>query len=262
MRNYLLLETRFFFKAGLILSALLLSAVSVFGEEPGKITEIHIVTPEWEGQTNKDGSGLFFELVRKVYEPSCIKMTYEIVPWKRAEKMINGEKADAMLSARKRKGRLTTKYPMFVEHTAALFRKDNIKEWKGTDTLDGKRAVWMRGYDFHTDEKLKHLKLEWGEVDTHEQAWKLIKIGRYVFYIDVLIDMELYIRKNRVDMSPYQTEILWSDNSYMSFAKTEKSEKLIRIYDKKITELFKSGELEKMFKKWNTRFSPEAWENK
>lgn len=250
-----------FFKPVMIFFILLLlPVVSVFGDTD-KITEIHIATPAWEDQTNKDGTGLYFEMVRKVYEPYSIKMTYEIVPWKRAEKMINEEKADAMLCARKRKDRLTPKYPMVMEHTAVLFKKDNIKKWEGKRTLDGKTAIWIRGYDFHTDAKLKDLKLKWDEVDTHTQAWQLVEIGRYDIYIDALIDMDAYIRKNKIDMKPYQIEILWSEKAYMSFAKTAKSDKLIKIYDKRIIELFKSGELKKMHEKWNARFSPEAWKD-
>lgn len=246
----------------LILSTFFISTVSALSEESKKITEINIVTPEFKDQTNKDGSGLFFDLIRKVYEPSGIKMTYEIMPWKRAEMMISQKKADAMLCARKLKERLTTKYPMFVEHTAVIFRKDNIKNWIGFDTLKDKNVVWIRGYDFHLDMRLKHLNMNWHEVDTHDQVWKLINAGRYDFYMDALIDMEMYIKHNKVDMSLFQTEIIWSDNAYMSFAKTEKSNDLIDIYDRRIIELFNSGELEKLFKKWDTQFSAEAWENK
>ena len=258
---FLFAKAKIFFTIILILSVLILSSVVVFGEESKKITEIHIVTPDWQDQTNKDGSGLFFELIRKIYEPCGLKMTYEIMPWKRAEDMINKKHADAMLCARNRKGRLTTKYPMFVEYTAVVFKKDNIKKWEGINTLNKKKVIWIRGYDFHKDKKLKHLKMKWHELNSHKQAWTLIDADRYDFYIDALIDMEMYIKNNIKDMTPYQIEILWSENTYMSFAKTERSDKLIKIFDKKIIELFKSGELEKLFKKWNTRFSPAAWES-
>ena len=72
----------------------LLSAVPVSG---GEIKTIHIVTPAWPDQTNEDGNGLFFDIVRSIYEPAGIKMKYEIVPWKRAELMLNSNRADAMV---------------------------------------------------------------------------------------------------------------------------------------------------------------------
>ena len=233
--------------------------LSVFGNEIGKITEIRIVTPAWPDQTNEDGTGLFFDIVRSVYEPVGIKMTYEIFPWKRAEAMIASAEADAMLSALKRKDRLTPEYPLWVEYTAVVFRKDKIKEWNGLKTLDNKRTVWLRGYDFHTISYLKSVKLDWAEIDEYESGWKMLEKGRTDFYIDALADIEQYIRKNKPDMNVYQVETVWGENAYMSFSKTEKSKKLIEIYDRKIIEMFKSGELKKIFEKWNVIFSPDAW---
>ncbi|MCP4352277.1 MAG: hypothetical protein GY795_43015, partial [Desulfobacterales bacterium] len=137
-------KIKFSFKVGFIAFWALFLAVSAFGED---IKTINIVTPSWKAQTNRDGTGLYFDIVRSVYEPVNIKMEYNFVPWARAEKMIKGKKADAMLCASEKKDRLTPKYPMIVENISALFRKENIK-WEGLKSLNGKSAVWLRGYAF------------------------------------------------------------------------------------------------------------------
>lgn len=255
---------KFFFKAGLILILSLYSVTSAFGGDADKIKAIHIATPEWDGQTNKDGTGLFFEIVRKVYEPAGIMMTYRFVPWKRAQKMVSSGKADAMLCvwekhAKENKQRIP-KYPMFVEYTGAAFKKDNIKKWKGVPSLTGKRAVWLRGYNYHTSSQMKAIKLKWSEVDRYEQAWGMLEKGRVDVYIDALVDMDHYIKTNTVDMSPYRLEILWGQDAYLAFANTEKSKTLIEIYDKRIIDLFKTGELKNIYKKWDVRYSPDAWD--
>ncbi len=54
-------------------------AIAAIGQEP-QVTTIHVVTPEWEGYTEQDGTGVYFDLVRAVYEPVGVVMTYEIVP--------------------------------------------------------------------------------------------------------------------------------------------------------------------------------------
>ncbi|QTA88192.1 Uncharacterized protein dnm_042330 [Desulfonema magnum] len=41
--------------------------------------------------------------------------------------------------------------------------------------------------------------------------------------------------------------------------KTEKSEKLTEVCDKRGADLSESGELKKIFEKWNVIFVPEAW---
>ncbi len=231
---------------------------SAFGED---IKTINIVTPSWEGDTNKDGTGFLFDIVRRVYKPAGIKKKKKIVPWARAEKMIQQKKADEMLCARKKKDRLTPKYPMLVEHACTVFKKENIKKWEGLKTLKGKSIIWLRGYDFHTDPRIKDVKIKkWDEIDDYKEGWGLISKGRADFFIDVLVDMEPYIKNNKVNMKPYQLEIIWSNNVYMSFAKTEKTKKLIEIYDKQIMKLFKSGELKKLYEKWDAKFSPEGWQ--
>ncbi len=226
------------------------------------IKNIKIVTPEWEACTHKDGTGLFFEIVRNVYEPEGIKMEYEFVPWKRAVYIVEEKKeADAYLSRMKDSDHLAPDYPLWVEYAAAVFRKDHIGEWKGIATLSGKTAVWMRGYDYHTEKRIADVKLKkWDEIDKPEQAWRLVEKGRYDFYIDALLDIEQYVRKNKVNMESYHIGIIWGEPSYMIFAKTLKSAKLIEIYNRRIIELFKSGELKKIFNKWNIRFDSDAWQ--
>ncbi|MGE0086693.1 MAG: substrate-binding periplasmic protein [Desulfococcaceae bacterium] len=246
-------------QTGAVLFAIAMLPIAAFAQEPEKTTEIHIATPSWAGQTNEDGSGMFFDIVRTVYEPAGIKMKFEIVPWKRAESMISAKEADAYLSARKRKDRLVPRYPLWVEHTAVVFRKDRIKEWKGMESLNNKNLLWMRGYDFHTDSHLNGIQFKWQETDSLEQAWKLVEMGRYDAYIEVLEDLKQYAKTGNADMNLLQIEVLWGENSYMAFAKREKSEKLMQIYDKRIKEIFDSGELEKLFEKWGIMYSPEAW---
>jgi len=248
------------FRKGLIVLMLMLCSVSSSTGEETDCKTIHIATPEWKNQTNKDGSGIYFDIVREVYEPVGIKMTYKFVPWERAEHMLESKEADAMVSALRRKERLTPEYPMWMEYTAVVFRKDNIKDWKGIESLRGKRALWIRGYDFHTTQYLKDIELKWEETDDHATAWRMLDKGRTDFYIDAQVDIDEYITENKVNTDSYRKETIWGEKAYMSFSKTEKSGKLIQIYDKRIIELVKSGGLKKIFEKYNFTFPSEAWQ--
>lgn len=67
-------EIKRIFHHALIFFLIFFPAASVSGEDTDKITDIHIATPLWEGQTNKDGTGLFFDIVRSVYEPAGLTM--------------------------------------------------------------------------------------------------------------------------------------------------------------------------------------------
>lgn len=239
----------------------ILFAWCVQAQESIKPTTIIVATPMWEDQTHEDGTGLFFDIIRKVYEPSGIKMKFEIVPWKRAEEMVAEDQADVIPAGYKDDPGVYPKNPLYVDYTTAVFKKSVIKEWKGLQTLKEKNVIWQRGYNFHNVPALKALSLKWSEFDDYAQAWEMLKNDRVDAYLESLIDLERYIRKNKIDMSVYQSEVLVAKNAYLRFSKSDKSKKLIEIYDKKIPELIASGELEAMFKKWNVKFETFKPEN-
>ncbi|MCP4349645.1 MAG: transporter substrate-binding domain-containing protein [Desulfobacterales bacterium] len=249
-------------KIGIILSLILLFTNSVFSQTD-KITKIRIATPSWEKQTSRDGTGLFFDIIREVYEPVGIKMEYDFVPWKRALKEVRLKKADAMLGVllddAKEQNQIIPKYPMVTEYTTVVFKKGKIEKWEGVETLRGMHAIWIRGYNYHTSPQLKNLGLKWNEVDTYTGAWNLLARDRVDIYIDALHDIEQYIKVNNIDMNIYRREVLWGENSYIGFSKTERSEKLLKIYDKRIIELFRTNKLKEMHEKWGAKYLPEPW---
>lgn len=221
-----------------------------YGEFHENPTSIQIVTPAWEYQTNADGTGLFFDILRSVYEPVGISLEYQIVPWKRAISILNYKKADAMVCAIQltvdKANLITPQYPIAKDYTVAVFKKDKIEKWKGTETLIGKNLIWMMGYDLHKKQMLKGLKFGWEEVLSHSSAWKRLDAEWNAdIYIDSYFDVGAYIKKHNLDMTHYRIEVIWGENAYLAFAKTDKSKKLIKIYDRRIKQLYNSGELEK-----------------
>ncbi len=245
---------------------LLVLPTFVMAAPPSKIKEIHIITPQWEGQTNKDGTGLFFDIARAVYGPSGISLKFGFSPWKRCQAMVTSGGADAMFcvwqtQARQEK-QLIPQYPIYVERTVAVFKKASFISWQGIHSLDYKRAVWLRGYNYHLHNKFQGIQLaSWHEVDSHKNAWRQLNLDRFDVYIDALIDINQYMKTNQVDTALYQKQVLWSDKSYVAFSDTEKSRELIRIYDKQIMVLFESGELARIYKKWDQPFYPGYWQN-
>lgn len=232
-------------------------ACAAAGNASNRIRHIHIVTPAWKNQTHADGTGLFFEILRRVYEPEGIRMEFEIVPWKRAHAMIDANQADARLAIiRTSPDQWMPRYPLYVDYTVAVFRPETIQQWKGRESLDGKRAVTMRGYQLWDLSYFDGLRLDWSEVNTHEQAWKMLDSGRVDVYLDALIDVEPYIHEHQVDRRRYRLEVLYGRNAYVEFAHSERSERLMAIYERRIVELQESGELEALFRKWGVRFTP------
>ncbi|MBD3327484.1 hypothetical protein GF339_23065, partial [candidate division KSB3 bacterium] len=147
-------------------------------EDQAAITEIHIVTPAWEEFTNEDGTGVWFEIVRAVYEPVGITMTYEFAPWKRAMEQVASAEADAFLGEYESETFLMPRYPLDVERTAVVFKKGTVPTWEGSPSLVGKNVVWLRGYDYHLVSELEGLAFDWYEIDNYAQAWGMLEKDR------------------------------------------------------------------------------------
>lgn len=227
---------------------------------------IDIVTPGWEGQTNEDGTGLFFEMLRAVYEPAGVEVRYRFAPWKRAQQAVRAGKADAMLCVwrvdAEEQGLLIPRFPMYVEYTAAVRKAGTLPDWKGAESLNGKRAVWLKGYDFQTLDFFADTRFAgWDEVEEFEDAWRLLNHGRADVYIDALLDIREFADGHSLDLAKdYRVEILWGENAYPAFHPSDKSRRLMRIFDDRIRQLFAGGQLRALFEKWGAVFEPRRWE--
>ena len=243
-----------------VLGVLLCFTNYAFGEEADKITTIHVVTPTFLNAAHEDETGLFFDIIRSVYESAGLTMTSEIVPWKRAVTMIQSNRADAMPGVPANVAVLLPTYPIVSIPIVAVFKKETMTTWAGIASLNGKRTIWIRGYDLHKTPYLQDAHVEWQEIDEWAEAWFMLERGTTDVYIEALPDVEDYRKNNHVDMQPYQVEPLWNLKLYMSFADTEKSKTLMDVYDTGIRKLLHSGELHTLFEKWGLPFLPEIWQ--
>lgn len=235
--------------------AFLASPVKVRPAEMMK--KIVIVSPAWKKFTHADGTGLYFELMRRVYQTEGIQVESHIVPWARSKAMIRDGKADCMLAAYLTPGDDRWSYPQHpidVDNTAVVFLRQTIKPWEGIDSLSGRSVVWPRGYNFHN---YLTVKVDWMEVDSAKQGWGMVDRGRADFYMDILPEITAYIQKHRMDMERYRVETAFSIKTYVRFGRGPRTDALRRIYDRGFKRLFKSGKLKSLFKKWEVDF-PES----
>ncbi|MBN2651249.1 MAG: transporter substrate-binding domain-containing protein [Spirochaetales bacterium] len=222
----------------------------------GSQTTILIATPEWEGSTNKDGTGLYFDIVRAVFEPAGYKVDYKIMPWKRAMKSVENSQADIIVGMYYYEESsdevpimktIYPKWPIYIEETAVVFKKSKFPNWAGISSLHGQTAVWPRGYNYHLF--LGDIVPDWSETDNSELGLKMLEGDRMTFYIDAANDIDSAFVSLGMDRSIYRTEIIMTENLYVGFSQTARGQKLADLYDQRIQVLIKSGELKKIFEK-------------
>ncbi len=240
----------------IMIGFVLIQTSIIFAGEP-KI--INIVCAEWEGYTNQDGSGVYWEIVKAVYEPVGIKVETEVLPWKRADVMTLNKKKDAIAGDYYYKDKVGKEflYPSWhfsvEDDIVAIFKASAISDWdsNGIKSMADKTVGWIRGYGFDTSDWLA-VKVNKYELNNLLQGIKMLQGGRIDVLIDYSSSLKIESKKAKIDLSnDFKSQtIKMGEKLFLKFANTEQSKKLIKIYDKRMTELAKSGEIEKIFKKW------------
>jgi len=112
--------------------------------------EIFVVSESWKNYTNKDGSGLYFDIVRLVYEPMGIKVKTKEYPYNRGSQMVEKKQADMWLASYidEEDYAIYPKYHFDKDIITAMFKKNKFKNFKGIESLRDKNVGWIRGYSF------------------------------------------------------------------------------------------------------------------
>jgi polar amino acid transport system substrate-binding protein len=218
-----------------------------------RITTIRLITSEWPGYTNKDGTGLYFDVIKAVYEPEGIQIKFELVPWKRAQAMVK-KTADAIVgeTIMPEEDYLYPQWPIDIEELTVMFKKGKAAEWKGEASLENKTVSWIRGYDFQT---FLNVNMTIREIDDLRSGLLMLENDRIDFlvdYIDGIEEEAQNIQKTlnpKFDLAQYQMESLRvGEKVYVAFVNSERGKKLVEIFDRRMAQLYESGVLDTMYK--------------
>ncbi|TWI70655.1 ABC-type amino acid transport substrate-binding protein [Desulfobotulus alkaliphilus] len=247
-----------------LLSAVLLS-LSFKARADDFSSVIHIATPEWAGQTHADGTGFFFEILKKIYEPEGVKVSWEFANWNRSLNLVKNAHADAMPSVWREDadaaGLRVPALPLYIEYTVAVFKRERFPDWKGQNSLRGRSVVWFRGYDYHLRNPLKGIVMHRMEIPHDGNPWRLLAADRVDAFIDSRIDVDRYVDTHMVDTLVYRVAPLWGQKAYLAFSDKPSSLELMDLFDRGMARLLASGELEKLHEKWQVAgFYASAWE--
>ena len=92
------------------------------GNSPG---EIILASEEWINATNRDGTGLYWDIFRAIYEPMGIKTKIIFRSYKGSVGLVKNNQADAAVGIYpyEIQGTLFSKFPFVKDYVLALFKK-------------------------------------------------------------------------------------------------------------------------------------------
>jgi len=210
---------------------------------------ISVITPVWDGWTNEDGSGFYFDLIKMIFKSQYYEINIAFSPFARAYRMVEQQKSDIMFSLYSRESNssiLTSHYPIDAGTVLVIF--DRKLAWNGQPSLRDQEVIIPRGYNYH-----KHINVPFIKMDivNSEQGMEMFLRERAPYFITHYEEMLKLIDIHNIDRKLYRTEVVYRKNLHMGFAKTDKGKKLKQIFDQKMPELIENDSIKGLYEKWN-----------
>ena len=212
--------------------------------------EIILASEEMVDATNKDGTGLYWDIFRAVYEPVGIKTKFIIRSYKGSVSLVRKRQADAAIGIHPEKipDALSSTYPFVKDYVLVLFKKNRMNQWDGQETLKNKRVGWIKGYSYDEYLDVPVIKKEFAN---REQILQQLDKEKINFFMDRRNEVESVLNKGIIDVSRYTVETVLELERYLVFANNRKGQELKKIFDNRFPHLVESGELERLLAKWN-----------
>jgi len=214
------------------------------------LKEIFVVSAKWEKLTSQDGSGLYFDLVRMIYEPLGIKVRIEIFPYKRSSIMVKKKQADAWLGSYINEEDYAYYPQYYFDHdiVTAMFKKSKFPRFKNQESLKNLNVCWIRGYDYDEFISVAIVK---HERNSRKAILFSLEKERFDVFLDARFDMLNAIKELHFDTSKYKLIELFEFKLYPAFTKDSRGKTLRDIWDKQFKKYLDSGEIRALYLKHN-----------
>lgn len=212
-------------------------------------THIDLVSDEWHDLTRKDGTGLYFDLIRAVYGRLGIESRVRIFPYARTVQLVKEKKADAWVASfmKEKDFPLYPKWHFDQNTQVVVFRKDLAGGFQDLSSLRNKRVAWLRdfGLDRYIPEPMKIT-----EVDTIPQALQMVQAGRLDFFMGARSDLDDVLKKDKPDMSKFETRFAMNLGLFLAFADTPRGARLRDLWDQEMETLHKAPEFRAIYRRY------------
>ncbi|HDS1817187.1 TPA: transporter substrate-binding domain-containing protein [Pseudomonas putida] len=229
-----------------VLLAILLGFAPWVGAAEGVPKQVHLVSEEWLDYTNADGTGVAWDVLRKVFEPAGVKVVTQSAPYSRAVGLVKRGEADAWVGSYKDESddNLYPRWHFDMDHIYALGLAG--KPVPTPSTVGQYRLAWVRGYDYASYLPNAH---NFREIQRREGILPMLEHDRVDFYIDALTEVE-YVLGQASDPARFRITHVAELPLYLAFAHNDQSKALRDLFDKRMAELVRSGELKPIFEHW------------
>lgn len=216
---------------------------------------IQLVSEEWEGSTNADGSGLYWEIIRAVYEPAGVTMSFDIMPYARAVDQVMNAKADAWVGSYidEEEGVLYPKYFFDADVVEAVYLSSTFPRFAGQESLKGHKIGWVRGYDY---DGYLEVPVNKYELANRISGLRMVEAGRLDALLDAAVEIDNAFKEAKLDPASFERQKVLQLNLYLAFANTDHGKALRAIWDERFPQILQDGTVATLYNKYQWKTWP------
>ncbi|WP_442802088.1 MULTISPECIES: substrate-binding periplasmic protein [unclassified Shewanella] len=210
---------------------------------------IHIVTESWLGYTNEDGSGFYFDILKRVFPENTWDVEIDIAPFSRVRYLLNHERADMALGfyAGDKTKAIYSDQPVEVDSVDVALTPEMAKSWSGVESLSFKKVQAMLKYRY---DEFIDVPMYYEESSSLLEMLDRVNRG----HIDAVLDYKPTMLAKEAHLSqPRQFVIIenvFRTEIYFVFAENAKGQRLKKHFDIELQKLIDSGELDLLFRQY------------
>lgn len=217
-------------------------------------SQIRLASENWLDYTNANGTGLAWDVLRKVFEPAGVKVQVFTAPYTRAIGLVKRGEADAWVGSYHEESdeNLYPRWNFDSDHIYALGLASKPAPTK--DNIGQFRLSWVRGYDYQR--YLPNVGY-YREVQRRDGILPMLERERVDFYVDALTEVN-YVHKQSDHPEKFRSTHVAELPLYLAFANTPQGKALRDLFDKRMDELVPSGQLKPVFEHWKQPYPFDA----
>lgn len=211
--------------------------------------EIRLSSDTWHSLTMADGTGLYFDLIRAVYEPQGIRVFLVMVPYARSVALVEAKRVDGWVASfmNEQPFPLYPKWHFDQNRQVVVSLKGGKAAYSGVESLRGQSVVWLRDFNLN---KYIPVPLTFQEIDDIAGAFPMLAAGRANFFIGAESDIVSSMQANHVDRDRYAIDFLMNLKLYIAFADTERGDRFRRIWDDRMALLSKDPQFHAIYTRY------------
>lgn len=236
----------------LILSIVLFHSFNAASEE---IETINVVwaTDNWQGYTNKDGTGLYHELFSTIFANSPYNITVKYLPWKRALNQVKTNKANISGGLPNTGEFICADVPILTQPISILMPKQDDLTLNEISNLMG---VWPEMYSEQLLQPKISPYIKGISAHHREDALTLLQKKKVNYYIDIKPMLEVQLSslpKNEQQL--YKIQNLDMLKLFLIFSDNPKGLALKAFYEQRTKTLLKQKVLQGIYQKYQLQLT-------